>query len=107
MWAPSTTLRRPVAAVDRPVAGVGQAAGWVWGSGRDGGMTEHHACPVALVVAEAEDVEVVRVAGVLILKLTVWPALTLIEVAKPWMVESPAPLTCQSSADRPARCSRR
>ena len=39
----------------------------------------------------------------LILKVTVSPALTLIEVAKPWIVESPAPLTCQSLGAVPGR----
>ena len=39
--------------------------------------------------------------GVLILKLSVWPAFTLIEVAKPWIVESPIPFTCQSLAGSP------
>src|SRR6476646_11366938 len=42
-------------------------------------------------------------AGVLILKVTVSPRFTLIAVANPWMVESPAPLTCQSLAGSPAR----
>jgi hypothetical protein len=32
---------------------------------------------------------------------TVCPAFTLIDVAKPWSVESPAPLTCQSLAGSP------
>src|SRR5215467_8256965 len=40
-------------------------------------------------------------AGVLILKDSVWPAFTLIDVAKPWIVESPAPLTCQSLGGSP------
>src|ERR1700679_3536992 len=39
--------------------------------------------------------------GVLILKLSVWPTLTLIWVAKPWIVSSPIPSTCQSSGLRP------
>src|SRR5215475_16034350 len=39
--------------------------------------------------------------GVLILKLMVCPGVTLIDVAKPWIVESPAPLTCQSLAGSP------
>ena len=39
--------------------------------------------------------------GVLILKNMVCPGLRLIEVAKPWMVESPAPLTCQSLGGSP------
>src|SRR5579859_4036643 len=43
------------------------------------------------------------VAGVLILKLSVWPAFTLIEVAKPWIVESPMPLTCQSLGASPGK----
>ena len=34
---------------------------------------------------------VYAVASVLILKLMVWPALTLISVAKPWILGSPAP----------------
>ena len=34
--------------------------------------------------------------GVLILKDSVWPTFTLIDVANPWIEESPAPLTCQS-----------
>ena len=41
------------------------------------------------------------VAGVLILKDSVSPAFTLIDVAKPWIVESPAPLTCQSLGGSP------
>ena len=41
------------------------------------------------------------VAGVLILKLIVWPTLTLIDVANPWIVESPIPLTCQSLGGSP------
>ena len=40
-------------------------------------------------------------AGVLILKDSVSPAFTLIDVAKPWIVESPAPLTCQSLGGSP------
>src|SRR5260370_41092474 len=43
------------------------------------------------------------VAGVLILKYSVAPTLTLIDVAKPWIVESPAPLTCQSLGGSPAK----
>src|SRR5215813_15374412 len=39
--------------------------------------------------------------GVLILNDTVCPGVTLICVAKPWIVESPAPLTCQSAAGSP------
>ena len=39
--------------------------------------------------------------GVLILKVSVWPAFTLIDVAKPWIVESPIPFTCQSLAGSP------
>src|SRR4051794_33836794 len=35
------------------------------------------------------------VAGVLILKRTVSPGLTLIDVANPWIVVDPAPVTCQ------------
>ena len=42
-----------------------------------------------------------EVAGVLILKLTVWPTLTLIEVAKPWIEASPTPSTCQSAGASP------
>src|SRR6516225_10478678 len=37
----------------------------------------------------------------LILKDTVCPGCTLIEVAKPWIAASPAPLTCQSLAGSP------
>ena len=40
-------------------------------------------------------------AVVLILKLIVWPTLTLIDVANPWIVESPIPLTCQSLGGSP------
>src|SRR5215469_17017730 len=40
-------------------------------------------------------------AGVLILKFSVCPTFTLIDVAKPWIVESPAPLTCQSLGGSP------
>src|SRR5689334_17726631 len=39
--------------------------------------------------------------GVLILNDSVWPAFTLIDVAKPWIAGSPAPLTCQSLAGSP------
>ena len=39
--------------------------------------------------------------GVLILKDSVWPTFTLIDVANPWMVESPAPLICQSEGASP------
>src|SRR5690349_13116779 len=39
--------------------------------------------------------------GVLILNDSVCPTLTLIDVAKPWIVASPAPLTCQSLAGSP------
>src|SRR6516165_9064894 len=42
-----------------------------------------------------------RVDGVVILKDSVCPTFTLIDVAKPWIVESPAPLTCQSLAGSP------
>src|SRR5438105_1679152 len=35
------------------------------------------------------------------LKLTVWPTLTLIDVAKPCSVGSPAPVTCQSLGATP------
>jgi hypothetical protein len=43
------------------------------------------------------------VAGVLILKFTVCPTSTLIDVANPWIVESPAPLTCQSLGESPVK----
>ena len=43
------------------------------------------------------------VAGVLILKDSVCPTFTLIDVAKPWIVESPAPLTCQSLGGSPGK----
>ena len=43
------------------------------------------------------------VAGVLILKDSVSPTFTLIDVAKPWIVESPAPLTCQSLGGSPGK----
>src|SRR5262252_3736616 len=39
--------------------------------------------------------------GVLILNDSVCPAFTLICVANPWIVESPAPLTCQSPGGSP------
>src|SRR5882672_742884 len=42
-----------------------------------------------------------ELAGVLILKLIAWPRLTLIEVAKPWIVGSPTPATCQSEGGSP------
>src|SRR5262245_16770702 len=42
-----------------------------------------------------------ELAGVLILKLIVWPTLTLIEVAKPWIEVSPIPFTCQSEGGSP------
>ena len=37
------------------------------------------------------------------LERIVWPTLTLIEVAKPWIEESPAPVTCQSAGGSPGR----
>src|SRR5258708_39599350 len=40
-------------------------------------------------------------AGVLILKDSVSPTFTLIDVAKPWIVESPARPTCQSLGGSP------
>ncbi len=40
-------------------------------------------------------------AGVLILNDSVSPAFTLIDVAKPWIVESPIPFTCQSLGGSP------
>src|SRR5690242_1494450 len=43
------------------------------------------------------------VAGVLILKDSVCPTFTLIDVANPWIVESPAPLTCQSLGGSPGK----
>src|SRR5450755_2967015 len=42
-------------------------------------------------------------AGVLILKFSVSPTFTLIDVAKPWIVESPIPLTCQSLGGSPGK----
>src|ERR1700760_1310439 len=39
--------------------------------------------------------------GVLILKVSVPPTLTLIEVAKPWMLLSPAPSICQFPGGSP------
>jgi len=39
--------------------------------------------------------------GVSILKDSVCPGVTLIDVAKPWIAESPAPLTCQSLGESP------
>src|SRR5437899_1869879 len=42
-------------------------------------------------------------AGVRILKDSVSPAFTLIAVAKPWIVESPAPATSQSLSGSPVR----
>ena len=42
-----------------------------------------------------------EVAGVLILKDSVWPGVTLICVAKPWIKGSPAPFTCQSLGGSP------
>src|ERR1700680_2215216 len=44
-----------------------------------------------------------ELAGVLILKDSVSPAFTLIDAAKPWIVESPAPLTCQSLVGSPVK----
>src|SRR5262249_39551913 len=35
------------------------------------------------------------------LKDSIWPGVTLICVAKPWIEESPAPLTCQSPGGSP------
>ena len=42
-----------------------------------------------------------ELAGVLILKDSVWPGVRLICVAKPWIVGSPAPFTCQSLGGSP------
>ena len=42
-----------------------------------------------------------ELAGVLILKNTVWPGVRLICVAKPWIEGSPAPVTCQSLGGSP------
>src|SRR4026208_447318 len=42
-----------------------------------------------------------ELAVVLILKDSVWPDVTLICVAKPWMEGSPAPFTCQSLGGSP------
>ena len=42
-----------------------------------------------------------KLAGVLILKNWVWPGVTLICVAKPWIEGSPAPFTCQSLGGSP------
>src|SRR5690348_11456178 len=42
-----------------------------------------------------------EVDGVLILKDSASPTFTLIDVAKPWIVESPIPLTCQSLGGSP------
>src|SRR5215813_5714811 len=42
-----------------------------------------------------------ELAEVSILKCSVWPTLTLIDVAKPWIAASPAPLTCQSPGASP------
>ena len=35
------------------------------------------------------------------LKFSVWPRLTLMEVANPWMLVSPTPLTCQLAMGSP------
>src|SRR5215470_16928013 len=43
------------------------------------------------------------VAGVLILKDSVCPTFTLIDVAKPWIVASPEPLSCQSLGGSPGK----
>src|SRR6476660_6189693 len=42
-----------------------------------------------------------ELAGVLILKDSIWPGVTLICVAKPWIEGSPAPFTCQSLGGSP------
>src|SRR6478672_6255601 len=42
-----------------------------------------------------------ELAVVLILKDSVWPGVTLICVAKPWIEGSPAPFTCQSLGGSP------
>src|SRR5262249_7156810 len=42
-----------------------------------------------------------ELAGVLILKDSVWPGVRLICVAKPWIVGSRAPVTCQSFGGSP------
>ena len=42
-----------------------------------------------------------ELAGVLILKDSVWPGVRLICVAKPWIEGSPAPFTCQSLGGSP------
>src|SRR5215469_1767563 len=41
--------------------------------------------------------------GVLILKYSLCPTFTLIDVAKPWIVGSPAPFTCQSLGGSPGK----
>ena len=56
---------------------------------------------IAAVVAKPQNVYVVVRRGCLILKFSVCPTLTLMLVAKPWIVASPAPATCQSLIGSP------
>ena len=74
----------PVAAVDQPSRGVGVTGRLVLRKRHRGlDVGGDLAGAIAAVVAEPEDVDVILVDGVLILNETVWPTLTLIDVAKP------------------------
>src|SRR6516165_6550057 len=87
----------------RPVGAVSFLhAGWVCGSVAVGRI------PLATIRAPLPWYQPMRrismwylVDGVVILNDSVWPAFTLIWVAKPWIVESPIPLTCQSLGGSP------
>src|SRR5215475_7219116 len=77
-------------------------AGWVCGSVAVGSMLETTLrAPLPWYQPMRRMSMWYALAGVLILKFSVCPAFTLIDVAKPWIVESPAPLTCQSLGGSP------
>ena len=90
--APSTTPTRPScrsrsarSAASRSGTRAGSAAASLTACS----PADHLPGTVALVVAQPQDVDVVVVAGVLILNCTVSPGFTLIDVAKPWIVGRP------------------
>src|SRR5215471_4705354 len=77
-------------------------AGWVCGSEADGCRLDATLrAPLPWYQPRRRMSMWYLVDGVLILKLMVCPGSTLIDVPKPWIVESPAPLTCQSLAGSP------
>ena len=89
----STTTRRRPSCRNRP----GRSStsmmhgGWFCGSGADGATRRHLARAGAAVVAEAVDVDRVVVESRVDLEGDGLPVLTLMSVANPWMVGSPAP----------------